>query len=165
MQGVARRQAPRLRKSDPGIPWIFQRTSQRHRAAVPTRSRLLIMKSPAPRQAQLDLAERLVPGVFHLIVRLDSNARLRAGFELHAYFLFFDGVAGAERRDACCRPERGRCGKQREAQARMPSGNQNASIVTGKSWNQKPRVKIFRPPRLENSKGLYKLRENDSVGS
>jgi hypothetical protein len=58
------------------------------------------MKSPPPRQAQLELAERLVAGIFQYIFRLDSSARFRSGNKPHTHLLLPDRVARAGRRNA-----------------------------------------------------------------
>ncbi len=57
------------------------------------------MKTPPPRQSQLEFVERLITGILQRILRLHSNARLRSRNELHADLLFLYGVARAKRRN------------------------------------------------------------------
>jgi len=95
------------------------------------------MKSPAARQTQFQFIERLIPGVPELIVRLDSNPRPWLGEKLHANFLLFDGVAGAERRGAAASQNSGAYEKQSGGAARMRLRNHSTPIVTRKALKQK----------------------------
>lgn len=54
------------------------------------------MKTPPPRQAQLQFAERLVAGILQQVFSFNSNARLQSRNRLHADVLALDDVAGAE---------------------------------------------------------------------
>jgi len=45
------------------------------------------MKPPSPRQSQLEIAQRLIPGIFQEIVRFDSNARFRRGNKVNLNLL------------------------------------------------------------------------------
>ncbi len=57
------------------------------------------MKTPPPRQPQLQFVERPVAGILQRILRLNSNARFGSRGELHADLLLLDGVTRAERRN------------------------------------------------------------------
>jgi hypothetical protein len=97
------------------------------------------MKTPPPREAQLEFAERPVAGILQHVLRVDSNARLGLRNELHADLLALDGVARPERRNA---PRRWRSHSHghHQKQTRMNSNPQNALIVSGKTSQQKSRV-------------------------
>ena len=67
------------------------------------------MKTPPPRQSQLEFAERPIAGILQRILRLNSNARLLSREELHADLLFLDGVTRAEWRNTpVCQRSRSR---------------------------------------------------------
>src|SRR6266852_2750421 len=110
------------------------------------------MKTPSSRQAQLELAERLVAGILQQVFRLNSNARLRSRDELHAHLLPLNGVTGAERRNASRPAQCSHSQRQRRKPAHVNSNAQNALIVSGKSQKQKPRVKVYGPRLAKTSK-------------
>ena len=101
------------------------------------------MKTPPPREPQFQFVQWLASGILQLILGLDSNARLRRGHKLHADLLAPDGVAGAERCGTPRRTDRRRSQRRRQKPARMHLNAQTALIVSGKSQEQKQRVKVY----------------------
>jgi hypothetical protein len=97
------------------------------------------MKTPPPREAQLEFAERPVAGILQHVLRVNSNARLGLRNELHADLLALDGVARAERRNAPSR-QRGHSQRHHQKKTLLNSNAQNALIVSGKTSEQKSRV-------------------------
>ncbi len=161
MQSVPRRGGPRLRKRDQRISRIVARGPCRDCSCVPGGARFIKMESPPPRQAQLQLAERLVAGILQPVFRVNSNAELWSRNKLHAHLLFLNGVARAKRRDTTASPEGRRRGKRRYHDTRMNSNAQSALIVSGKSQKQKQRA-IFsahcRTARLRFESGKRRYR-------
>jgi hypothetical protein len=141
MQRAARRKGPRLRKTDERVPRVVGRNSNRYCRAVPRGARLAIVEPPLPGQSQLEIVQRLIPGIFQDVVRFDSNARFRRSNKINLDLLFLDRVPGPQRSNARRRRKRKRSKQRHKREWRMESGLQNDSIVTGNASKKKLRVK------------------------
>ena len=75
------------------------------------------MKSPFSGQSQLEIVQRLIPGIFKDVVRFDSNARFRGSNKINLNLLFLDRVPGPQRSDAsrCTKRERREQRNKRES--------------------------------------------------
>jgi hypothetical protein len=145
MQCVACRKRPCAGKGHDGISWTVLWSSNCERGAVPRRSRLVVAKPPFLRKSQLEIVQRLIPGILQKIVRFDSNARFWRGNKVNLNMLLLDRVPGPQRSNAGRCTQRKRRKKRRKRESRMESRVQNDSIVTGNASKKKLQIKNSRP--------------------
>ena len=112
------------------------------------------MKSPFSGQSQLEIVQRLIPGIFKDVVRFDSNTRFRCSNEMNLDLLSLDRVPRPHRSNAR-RGTKGKRGKGRHKResrtaSRMESRLQNDSIVTGKASKKKLRMKNYGAPARDS---------------
>ena len=130
MQSVMVRDIParwKIKVSVPGIRWIV---SLDERDAVPGGLRFGDAKPPASWQAQVQGGKRLIARVAKLVVRVDTDPRIRLRFKLDADFLFLNGVSGPRSGGAGAKPSPRRGEKETKKQTEMRPWLQSDLIVT-----------------------------------